>query len=142
VIPVALLLRIAPYAIAVAALVGFGAYGEKLYRDHLDDKRVIAEAQAEHDRLVAISDAREQQETDAMRLSEQYETQRQKSEAAYADARTKLQKSLQLPIACPAGQSLVLGDIVLSANDLAGLRAVSGSDRLPAPEPAASEPIR
>lgn len=134
--------RWAGWLFCVGSVFGGGFYLESLRWEAADNKRIAEEGVKERDRLNAIRDAKEEGTDQGYILAQHAEAERQKLEIVYADARTKLRNALQRTIQCPAGQTLVVGDIVLTAGDLAGLRAVSGADRIPPPEPPASEPQR
>jgi hypothetical protein len=126
----------------VGAVFGGGWYVESLRWEAADDKRIAEEAVKERDRQNAIRDAREDGAAQGYILAQTAEAERQKLEVSYADARTKLRTALQRPISCPAGGSLALGDVVVGSDTLVELRRAAGQDRIPAPEPPASEPQR
>lgn len=98
------------------------------------------QAEAERQRIERIRDEMEASEHAAYEASQRYEAQKQQLEADHARAQAKLRKSLAAPLVCPPGATL--GDLVIPAAALDGLRDAGGADRVRSPEPAASEPGR
>lgn len=123
-----------------AAVFGAGWYAESLRWEAADDKRIAAEAMKERDRQNLIRDEKEADTMRGYQLAQQAEAERKKLEVTYADAQAKLRKALQRPAQCPPGGTL--GDVVIGSDALRELRRAAGQDRVPAPEPAASEPHR
>lgn len=97
-----------------------------------------ARAEAEQ---AAAADRAAQAET-ARTAAADYEAQKAAIAANLEDARHDLQKALRRPIRCPAGASLAVGDVVLPADVLAGLRDAAGAARARRDRPAPAEPGR
>ena len=124
-----------------ACVFGAGtALGLKLKQGQWDAS-IAEEALAEQRRVVAREREREREDHAAAAASSYFESERQKLEALNADTQAKLRKALQRPISCPGG-SIALGDVVVGGDALLELRRAAGQDRVPAAEPAASQPDR
>jgi hypothetical protein len=89
--------------------------------------------------LKAASD-REKRAELALAASAEAEAYRAALAANLEDARHALQKALRRPISCPAGA--LLGDVVLPAAAMDGLRSASGAVRAKPNRPAPHEPSR
>lgn len=135
-----ILWRILGFVVALGLPFGAGFYVESKRWESADNARIAAEAKAEKARLDAIADAVDEQDTKAYAVAQQYEAQRQQLENAYAAARTKLKAALSRPLVCADGGTV--GDVVIPAGALDGLRVATGSGGISAPEAAASHPGR
>lgn len=123
---------------ALAAAFGAGFATEKHLRDAADDRRIAAEAIAERDRMYEAAATQRLEAQAGIEAATQLEAQRQFLEAANAKAAAATRRAMRQPMVCPQ----VLGDVVIPDSVVAGLRAVSGADRVPAANSAASEPDR
>lgn len=133
--------RVFGWLFCLGLIFGAGFYVESLRWAAADNSRIKAEAQTEHDRIVKRDREVEHDSHAANASAAYFEAERQKLEAAYVLASTKLRTALQRPISCPAG-ALALGDVVIHDDVVRELRAAAGEDRVPAAGPGASEPDR
>lgn len=125
---------------ALGTVIGSATAGWYFYGQGQEDKLNELTADWNKQRaadMQAMVDEKEDQWIDAQKIADGYASQTHQLEVAYADARTKLRSALQRPISCPTG-GLPLGDVVVPGAALLELRAVSGFDRVPEAEPAAS----
>lgn len=140
---------VAPYAFwiklaLVGALVGliFGTgYGLASKLVHAEwAEETARQAEAERQRVQRIRDQLDEQTDHAIAIGHEFEAKRQQLEADHARSLSKLRKALTAPLSCPPGATL--GDLVLPAAAIDGLRNASGTAGVPEAEPAASEPDR
>lgn len=132
--------RLLGVAALALALFGAGCWAGAHWV-HADWAAEIAErAEAERQRIALIRDEQDATADAAYLAAREFEAERGLLEVTHAQALSTLRKSLRRPVSCPAGATLA--DVVLPAATLDSLRHAAGADRVPAPEPAGSEPDR